>query len=166
MSCTWRSAPQRSMKTGSSVCLSAPAINGAIFAGLGRSHSTTAETSRESPRCRGRGKNSTAVSKFHCVCVRLLLGIIPALLWLCYCPASLIRALRVVSLGSPANSNPSTWPRATGVKPQGSIQDARATVCTCIAADARLGAGGYSLVVAGVASQKSVVLACASRGGS
>ena len=36
--------------------MSTPMKNGAIFAGLGRSHGVTAETSRERPRCRGRGK--------------------------------------------------------------------------------------------------------------
>jgi hypothetical protein len=62
---------------------------------------------------------------FIASCVRFLLGIIPALLWLCCCPASLTRTLRVVCFGSPANSDPSMWQRATGVKPQGSIQDTR-----------------------------------------
>jgi len=63
---------------------------------------------------------------FIASCIRFLLGIIPALLWLCCCRPSLTRILRFVRLGLPANSNPSTWHRATGVRPQGSIQDTRA----------------------------------------
>jgi hypothetical protein len=38
-------------------------IKGANFASSGQSH----EATRESPGWRGRSKNSTAVSKFHCV---------------------------------------------------------------------------------------------------
>jgi hypothetical protein len=84
--------------------LSSPVKNEVIIVGLGRSHSTTAETFTESSLVGGAVAIPHEFLNFICVLPAVSAGNIPALLWLCRCPTSLIGTLQVVCLGSPAYS--------------------------------------------------------------